>query len=282
MEIYEYKIENANQTDPINIYFLGDIHEGNAAHAGNAFVKAVHMIRDDPNGYWVGMGDMIDAINHKDPRFDPIEISKRYTMADLKDLPKAQIRRLYQDLYKIEDKCICLLRGNHEETYIKHNSYDPMETLQDLMKPHPKIMGYTGFLRIILQRSKTARISYDISLSHGTGGGGTTEGYPINIVHRWAKYKIADVHVMGHIHRMGVDRETFSTVGSSGNNMYLQKKAVWYGSSGCFLYKDLVGCRPYFSAKAGPESDIGVLRLVINLGKTKKDSSIRLEPIWME
>ena len=111
--------------DEINIYFIGDIHEGNVNHAESEFKRAIQIIKDDPNGYWIGMGDYVEAITTDDKkRFNPITIAKKYGIRDLKDLPFRQMEVVYSRFQPIEDRCLCLLLGNHEESYIKHNSSD--------------------------------------------------------------------------------------------------------------------------------------------------------------
>ena len=63
------------ELDPgsVSVYFLGDIHEGAANHQAKALSKAIDIIANDSNAYWIGMGDYIDAINHRDPRFNPLD-----------------------------------------------------------------------------------------------------------------------------------------------------------------------------------------------------------------
>ncbi|MGI6540966.1 MAG: hypothetical protein ACOX38_09345 [Bacillota bacterium] len=55
------------QAKTATVYFLGDIHEGAANHQAKALAKAIDIIANDSNAYWIGMGDYIDAINHRDP-----------------------------------------------------------------------------------------------------------------------------------------------------------------------------------------------------------------------
>ena len=110
---------NVQPGQRLNFYFLGDIHEGNVNHAEGEFRKAVNIIKDDPDGYWIGMGDYIEAITLDDKkRFNPITIAKKYGLSDLKDLPYKQMEVVYRKLEPIQDKCLCLVVGNHEECYI--------------------------------------------------------------------------------------------------------------------------------------------------------------------
>ena len=65
------------QARTATVYFLGDIHEGAANHQAKALAKAIDIIANDSNAYWIGMGDYIDAINHRDPRFNPLEMAQK-------------------------------------------------------------------------------------------------------------------------------------------------------------------------------------------------------------
>jgi hypothetical protein len=124
VEIVTFK-KSLKRGESINIYGLGDVHEGNCNHNAEAFKKAVDIIKNDPDGYWVGMGDYIDAITHDDKkRFDPVTISEKYKLRDLKDLPVKQMEFVFDVINPIQGKCIALLIGNHEEAYTKNNSND--------------------------------------------------------------------------------------------------------------------------------------------------------------
>ena len=202
--------------DEINIYFLGDIHEGNVNHAEPELRKAVNIIKDDPNGYWIGMGDYVEAITTDDKkRFNPITIATKYGISELKDLPFKQMEAVFKNIEPIQDKCLCLLLGNHEESYIKHNSSDIYSRFVDMFRYPPPKIGYVGFLKLVFRTKDKHLYSPIIALNHGDGGGGFREGYPINKlwdVFRWVN---ADVSVMGHVHRLMEDDKKFIGVFSS-------------------------------------------------------------------
>lgn len=65
------------QAKTATVYFLGDIHEGAANHQAKALKEAINIIATDSDAYWIGMGDYIDAINHRDPRFNPLEMAQK-------------------------------------------------------------------------------------------------------------------------------------------------------------------------------------------------------------
>jgi hypothetical protein len=137
MEIIK-KVFNCKVGEEYNIYFIGDIHEGNCNHAEKEFKKAIEIIKNDKNGYWIGMGDYIEAITMADTkRFNPITMAKKYNLKDLKDLPYKQAYNVYKNLEPIDNKCLALVCGNHEESYIKYNSSDIYDRFHSMFKSEP-------------------------------------------------------------------------------------------------------------------------------------------------
>ena len=121
------------QARTATVYFLGDIHEGAANHQAKALAKAIDIIANDSNAYWIGMGDYIDAINHRDPRFNPLEMAQEYNIKDLADLPKHQCQKVADKLKPIAHQCLGLISGNHEDSLRRHNTFDPTEYLAELL-----------------------------------------------------------------------------------------------------------------------------------------------------
>lgn len=279
MEILEFKL-NLEKPEKIDIFFLGDIHEGNANHAETEFKEAVKYIKENQNKtYVIGMGDYIDGINHKDPRFDPVEICRKYKLRDLKNLPVKQVENLLAALNPIQDKFIGLIAGNHEEKYVKHNSFDPVWLMSQKMTSKPKILGYNGWVKFGFfyeNDRRRSNFNIDIALSHGIGGGGFREGYPVNLIHDIFRFIDADVHIMGHIHQMIVD-VTSERITVLKNK--IKRRKVLYGSNGCFMRKEKIGTRGYFEGKKGKPSSIGMLKLTLDLGWKKTKTKCFLTPI---
>lgn len=272
MEIGIKKIET-KINEKINLYFLGDIHEGNCNCNHEALKQAVKIIAEDQNAYWIGMGDYIEAITHMgDKRFDPLSISREYNINDLKDLPHKQACRVFEILKPIDNKCLALLGGNHEEKYTQYNSSDVYGKFVNMFESNPVKLGYVAFYNILLTsggEDKTRAI-IGIALNHGVGGGGYLEGYKINKCHQAFKYMYADINVMAHIHQLGKDRKLITTCSARGK--LKKQKRIW-GLSGCFLNAYVEGNTNYFEAKAGAggESDIGMLKCSVWLTKSHEE-----------
>ena len=287
MEIAQ-KVIHCELGEKINIYTLGDVHEGNCNHAENEFKEAVKIIEDDPNGYWIGMGDYIEAITTDDKkRFDPLSIHPKYRIQDLKNLPKKQMNNFHNIVEPIEGKCLALLAGNHEEAFTKHNSFDVYGHLIESFKTSafkagqpPAKLGYIGFLKISIiydkGRSGPNR-TVTFALNHGDGGGGFREGYPLNKVHDVFRWTHADVCLMGHLHKLVSDRKPF--IGVSQSNQLIRSKR-FYGMTGCFLKTYVDGNRNYFEHKGRSESDIGMLKTEITV--KRPTLQIRLQEVNLD
>jgi hypothetical protein len=269
---------NVSIGDEINIYFIGDIHEGNVNHAEAEFIQAVDIIKNDPNGWWIGMGDYAEAITTDDKkRFNPITIAEKYNIRDLKDLPFKQAEVVYGRFKPIEDRCLCLLLGNHEETYIKHNNSDIYARFVEMFTNPPPKVGYVGFLRLVLKTLKGKPMySPLIALNHGDGGGGFREGYPINKLWDVFRWVDADVSVMGHVHRLMEDDKKFIGVTWNGK---LKKSRRYVGISGCFLWTYKEGNMNYFEHKGRNESDIGMLKCTLKVEHPRHGLDISMHKI---
>lgn len=261
MEIISKRINLPKRTASINVYFIGDIHEGNINVDHKALKKAVDIIKNDRRGYWVGMGDYIDGIVTTDKRFDPTEVDKAYLVHDLSDLPRKQADTLLEYLSPIKNKCIGLVMGNHEEKYIKHNAFDVYGYIAEKLDA-PKI-NYVGDLIIFLTSNGKAIGSFSIALNHGTGTSGTTPGAKINTVARTFQNRQADLCVMGHIHKLFSFNKRVLSVNKNATDY--REVVRWYGCSGCFLRTYVKNNKNYYEHKGKESSDIGFLKVKLGL-----------------
>jgi hypothetical protein len=267
-----HKNFNVKIGDVYNFYFIGDIHEGNVNHAEKELKQAVKIIAEDPNGYWIGMGDYVEAITIDDKkRFNPVTVCQEYGIDDLTDLPYKQMERVFNKLKPIEKKCLALLVGNHEESYIKYNHANIYDRLTEMFTTPPVQIGYVGFFKLGFIREKgreRPNITVLIALNHGQGGGGFREGYPINKVHDTFRWTNADVNVMAHIHQLLTDDKKILDVTQKNK---LKKKRKYFGASGCFLYTYKQGNKNYFEHKGKYESDIGFLQVSIKVTRDEPE-----------
>ena len=257
-------------------YYLGDVHEGAANHCDAAFKQAVDMIASDADA-WIGLGDYVDAINHNDPRFNPQEISERYSIKDLEDLPKKQSDNFIKSITPIKDKCLGLIYGNHEDAYRRHNTFDCVNYMCERLGLEN--LRHKAWVNLAFYGGEDSNLApIKIVVCHGSGGGGMREGYPVNKAYDVFRWDMADIHVMGHLHQMCADRAEYNHYAH--NTMRSDK--VWFGVNGCFLAKSTYGNDGYFEQRPGKESAIGLLKQTIFTGRTRADFKIKLEPIFID
>jgi predicted phosphodiesterase len=253
--------------DRFTLFFLGDVHEGAANHNETAFKKAVKLIEEKGDA-WIGLGDYIDAINHKDPRFNPKEVSERYKIEDLEDLPRLQSDYFMKGVESIKGKCLGLIYGNHEDTYRSHNTFDVVKYMTERM--NVANLRHKACISLSFTGAGDSKKSIPIKIwvCHGRGGGGMREGFPINKVFDVFRWVMGDVCVMGHLHQMAHRRAEYARYDYNA----LRKDPVWFGVNGCFLDKSTEGNDGYFEQSAGMESSIGMLKLTIEPSAMDKRS----------
>lgn len=271
MKLHRLQNFNCSIGDEINIFFLGDIHEGNINHDSKSLKKAVDIIYNTPNSHVIGMGDYTDAkLPSNRKHFDASTVDPSYSIADLSNLPKKQAQRFCKNVEKIKDKFICLLGGNHEFNVSKYNAYDVYEEIYNKF-PNAAALGYMGILKIGFIHDKgreRANYTKTIMLNHGDGGGGFREGYPLNKVHDVFRWSDCDINIMGHIHQLLADDKKHHTVTQSDK---LLMKRRFYGASGCFLRTYVDGQNNYFEHKGRFDSDIGMLNLKFVIKQNEPD-----------
>ena len=222
-------------------------------------VKRIKKASEDRKVIVITMGDMCDCINIHDPRFSPAEIDGKYAIKDLKDLPKKQFDYMFSKLEPIKDLIKYTIIGNHEESYVKWNGSDVYGYFnKELLGLEPSAkLGYTAMGRILLTNHKKT-VTIKLALTHGTGGGGFREGYPLNNCLDIFKKYDCDVHVMGHTHKFVNTAYPFLSMNKVGDR---QDRIKWYCCSGCFMDTYVEGNRNYFEGKKGMVSEIGFLEL---------------------
>jgi hypothetical protein len=114
------------------------------------------------------------------------------------------------ELFKpVQNKTICLITGNHEETIHKYLQEDITHNICDELKiPYA---GYHCYVVLTFMRGPTTRRQYVIHAWHGSGAA-QTEGARLNRLVRLVNDIQADIYLMGHLHAMTQhtpDRLTF-------------------------------------------------------------------------
>lgn len=201
MRVIEHAIEN--WTGPVRLVLLGDLHLGNAG-TDEALVEETARRLAGPDVYWIDLGDSIDAINMHDPRFDPRTLPDWIGLADLADLPAAQVARYRHYFGAYGANCLARLYGNHEWALQKHSERDVYAELNRAIDLDPaRALGYSGFVRLRFRCMEGAKVhntwTQTLYIHHGNGGG-KLAGAKAGALERWPLAYDADIYAMGHTH----------------------------------------------------------------------------------
>jgi len=224
----------------IEIIPFGDIHLGSPNCRFAKFEKLIKYIKKTKNCYAIGMGDYLDSILPKDPRYDPSDKFK--TVDD-------NVAKIVSTLRPIKDKIICLLTGNHEYKLNKAGYGDP--TLRICRALDLKYAGYSCFIKIKC-KPKTHQRNLVIFAHHGWQGGRKT-GASINAVENLAQYWEADVYLVGHSHKLWSTREVRIT--------WAGEHKVVFANTGTFLQTCTDKTTGYGEQAGYPPQKLGVIKI---------------------
>lgn len=223
----DYTINYDNFTEPIKIIPLSDIHYGNAFCDVKSFQKT---LKDNPDAYIIGIGDMFDSILPTDKRYQRSSDAFGGMDASL----DMAVNEMAQMLMPHKDRIIGLGHGNHENVIIKKCGTNMVDRLCSVLGCN--YLGYSGFvgLRFEYKSGDTrGNVKFmDIYYHHGFGGGSRTEGADITKYWRHAKNFEANVFLYGHTHKLLSDSKPHL---SRGKNNKLISKGLHLAVCGTYL-----------------------------------------------
>jgi len=229
LDVFEHKFPRSGRGSQYNIYLLSDIHAG-SKHIQDAELHAtIADIRRDDFARWVGLGDLGDWIAYSDRRFE------HYEMADWLDIADpwmSTLEYLVDKLRPIKDKCLGLVRGNHE--LVAHQRYHFSAHKHLCAMLGALNLGDAAFMRLKFQRSASSdRRENVMYLTHGWGGG-RTAGSRANKIEQLMRDFEADIYSFGHVH--GQQVMVRSTRTQVNRDIDVAEARVRYGAtSGTFL-----------------------------------------------
>jgi len=238
--VLTWEIEHDSRDDVMEIVPLGDLHVGNAACDEDGIRSAVEYIYNNPNAYWIGMGDYGDFINMRDHRFDPIALADWVTTRDLVDLAGAQKRRVLNILEPIANKCLGLVKGNHDKKIHRAWERAIFDEIVVGMKERAWYLGgvaeidlslnYWGFVHLKFRRAGAAVRTVVISAHHGFGSSKNITG-----MEKFLWSHECDVALFGHTHHMTSHRSARTEITKTGKVVY---RPQWGVVTGSFLQSD--------------------------------------------
>ena len=197
----------------INIYPIFDPHFGSANHCEKEFREYLKIIMNDPVGYVILGGDLINN-----------NIGGMIPWEDVMS-PQQQINGIVDMLMPLmkEGRVLCGVRGNHEFRTTKTSYIDASAIIMSKLDLIDRYRPDIAFLSIGIGTRKhgsgqkaRAATRYVIGVCHGFGGGmkpGATVNRAFDF---WAGYEGVNVGITGHTHKpvmlpkrkIAIDRQT--------------------------------------------------------------------------
>lgn len=198
------EIDYGSRSDYVDIVPFFDVHLGNAACDESLLKRTVRKVGDDPNCFWIGGGDLGDFINRKDKRHRETAIAS--WLHGIDDIATTTKNRIVDTFKPIKNKCLGLLRGNHEATILKHHEVDIYAALLDGLRidhKTPLMLGWQGFIVLKLRRlsngQRGSTWTVKIYAHHGYGGGRLEGGHALTLGRIFKDFD-CDIALMGHRH----------------------------------------------------------------------------------
>lgn len=224
----------------VTIYPIGDLHLGSIGCHEKEWGEFCNFITNEPDSYICIVGDMLEnatrnsIANPFDCRYRPME--QKNILADF--------------LKPIQDKILCAVRGNHEARTVKESDQDILYDVLCRLNIEDRYRAGTAFLYLTIgertngKQGNRPMQSYNIVVTHGTGGG-KYPGAAINNQQRFG-YAIdgCDVLITGHTHAPSVTKPSKTVFDPRQNEIRTEpfacvQCASWLAYSGYPLQKML-------------------------------------------
>lgn len=204
-----------------NVFFIGDVHVGTLLHNENGFKKAMAMVKKPFKGVThnvvILMGDLFEAIDTSDHRFDIYSVDRGRIRAD------EQVDYLLEHLYPIRKKIVLVHEGNHEFKLKRVYNYS-RHIANYLDVPFGTYSAITTFV------DAKGKKRFKTFTTHGAGSINSVAGPPERIAANLAtalKRKLMNmagdcaVMAMGHTHKLiTVDPISTLYITSDSNRVY--------------------------------------------------------------
>ena len=166
----------------INIYPLGDVHIGSKECNVSLFKEWIEMVKQDPYGYVVIIGDMMN-MGLKNSNSNVYE--EALTPMEQKDL-------CYELLNPIANRILAGCSGNHEYRSVREVGMNPLYDVFCRMRIEDRYRENACFIKLTVGKQGKNPNAYGVVLSHGSSK---------NKDKRWT-YAVdgCDCFISGHTH----------------------------------------------------------------------------------
>ena len=145
------------ELDYLNIYPLGDVHIGSKECDLELLKEWVEMVKNDPNGVVVIVGDMMN-MGLKNSKSNVYE--ENLTPMEQKEL-------CYELLSPIADKIIAGCSGNHEYRAVKEVGMNPLYDVFCRLRIEDRYRENVCFIKLTVGKQGKNPNTYGVVLTHG-------------------------------------------------------------------------------------------------------------------
>lgn len=206
------KVKNGGK---IRLYFPGDFHYGNRSVDKQAARRLIKRVANDPDGYAILMGDIIDGITYRDRkhRFNPEAVDPDIVSLDKINVAVDEELRYAANELKplaLKNKLWGMVAGNHDDDVADQYGVAAMQRLASEMR----LGAHEGRRVWTTQRCGWVKVQFNLArdgrgraplvvhvLAHHGWGGGRTPGTKLNKVVALANnFPDFEIVAMGHVH----------------------------------------------------------------------------------
>jgi len=186
------KRELSNNIDKLTIIPISDVHIGDKTANLKAFREVLERIKNEPNTYAIVNGDICNFAlkNSKSDVYEGLS-------------PMNEILEAIKYLEQIKEKLLIISSGNHEDRLIRETNVDPLYLVSKQLGLEDIYCPSWWYLYLSFGKDKKGRnVNYTLTGYHGGSGmGGRKSGGKINRLEEMSQVVIADIYLMGHVHK---------------------------------------------------------------------------------
>jgi len=273
-KVLQDNIEVKKFSDKITLYLFGDIHRDTRncdEERWKWFLKKAE--RDqDPNTYYIGMGDYNDFASTREKRFLESDGVHETTRNLLDEIAEKHNRDLAKEMSFMRGRLLGLIQGNHSWNF--ENGKTSTEDLAERLGS--KDMGWLCHYTMLFDFKDRSTQSVHLVLCHGKAGG-KTFGVTLNQVGDLKTiFPVGDIYCMGHDHQRTAHPVSVLVPQKGKAEFFIKQKRQYLCRSGSFLKGYVDGSNSYEIFRLYKPNDLGALKMTIGFHRDCKDGIDRV------
>ncbi len=258
--------------DDFNLFLFGDVHTGSLMSYDSGWEKLVDIMTSKYDGlpasknFGVDHGDMIEAITIDDKRFEEATTKESSILAQIETATRMRTT--------IQEKLICLLKGNHEHAVIRWG-----DAAKDIAKRLSVPCG--TYSAVISYVDKKGSVLFKHYATHGRKVFNSTADDPVRrrsnmelSLKRSLKDMFGDtlLNSCGHAHKiisLKPRGQLYLTVGKKEikhsytqpkkKHGYIEPNHKWYACAGSFMRLFVIGVDGYAERAGYTPNELGIV-----------------------